>query len=48
MIQLTANENQGNFGSVSLTSEPVPEPSSMLLLGSAVLGLAQVVRRKLM
>jgi hypothetical protein len=27
---------------------PIPEPSSLLLLGSGVLGLAQVLRRKLM
>ena len=27
---------------------PVPEPSSLALLGSGVLGLAQVIRRKLM
>jgi hypothetical protein len=48
MIQLNAFENQGSFGSVRLTETPVPEPSSMLLLGSGVLGLAQLLRRKLM
>jgi hypothetical protein len=45
----TGLDTQGNFDSVSLTSSsgpPIPEPSSMLLLGSGVLGLAQVIRRK--
>jgi hypothetical protein len=31
-IQLVSSVPQGNFDNVSLTSEPVPEPSSMLLL----------------
>ena len=46
MIQLNSSGRQGNFDSVSLTSEPIPEPSSMLLLGSGVLALAQLLRRK--
>jgi len=47
-IQLNASETQGNFDNVRLSSVPVPEPSSMLLLASGVLGLAQVIRRKLL
>ena len=46
-IQLVSLGRQGNFDNVRLTASPtVPEPSSMLLLGSSVLGLAQVLRRK--
>jgi hypothetical protein len=44
-IQLNAAGTQGNFDVVSLSSTPVPEPSSMLL-GSGVLGPAQMLRRK--
>jgi hypothetical protein len=47
-IQLNASGIQGAFDDVRLTSEPVPEPSSLLLLASGGLGLAQVLRRKLM
>jgi len=47
-IQLNSFGVQGNFDDVRLTETPVPEPSSMLLLASGVLGLAQVLRRKLM
>jgi hypothetical protein len=32
----------------TVTFQPVPEPGSLLLLGSGVLGLAGVIRRKLM
>ena len=47
-IQLNGSGPQGNFDNVRLTSEPVPEPSSMLPLARGVLGLAQVLRRKLL
>jgi len=39
---------QGPFNaSFSLSGSPVPEPSSLILLGSGLMGLADVVRRKL-
>jgi hypothetical protein len=44
------NVGPGDGGSgfkPDIDQEPIPEPSSMLLLGSGVLGLAQVLRRKL-
>jgi hypothetical protein len=47
-IQLNASGVQETFDDVRLTEEPAPEPSSMLLLASGVLGLAQVIRRTLM
>ena len=38
----------GLLVSISGTASPTPEPSSLLLMGSGLLGLAAVVRRKLM
>lgn len=46
-IQLNSSGVQGNFDNVHLTTT-VPEPSSMLLLGSGVLVLVQGLRRKLL
>lgn len=37
-----------NLAIGTVTFQPVPEPGSLLLLGSGVLGLATVIRRKLM
>lgn len=47
-IQLIPTGTQANFDNVRLTESPIPEPSSMLLLGSGVLILVQGFRRKLM
>lgn len=38
----------GLLVAISGTANPTPEPSSLLLMGSGLLGLAAVVRRKLM
>jgi hypothetical protein len=45
-IDLTTSGDQGDFSAVSLVSNPTPEPSSLLLLGTGLLGLAFVAFRK--
>jgi hypothetical protein len=49
-IPKTGLLDQMNTGSLELTSStsPVPEPSSMLLFGTGILGAVGMIRRKLM
>jgi hypothetical protein len=46
-IDLTTAGAQGDFSDVTLTENPVPEPSSLLLLGTGLAAFAGMLRRKL-
>jgi len=46
-VLLDSTGAQGDFDNVRLDSASVPEPSSLLLLGSGLIGAATVVRRKI-
>ena len=45
-IQLKSTGDQGNFDNVRLYQGAVPEPASFLLIGSALLGLSALRRRR--
>lgn len=44
----TLNGGSGTNGSLDMVLEPVPEPGTLALFGSGLIGIAGVVRRKIM
>jgi len=47
IVQLNSSGFQANFDSVKVTTSPIPEPGTLSLLGTGLIGLAGLARRKL-